>query len=118
MGPSDSPREVTAAAQQRAASHFAQNTIDELFEFSPDAIVIADTTGVIRDANSRTAEMFGYTAKELIGQIRGDCHFVLYRGDVLSGRVIQGTPYDLQDEFAYRRRQQLLSCATNRGQFN
>jgi formate hydrogenlyase transcriptional activator len=67
MGSSDSP-EVAAAAQGRAASRFAPDTIVKLFEFSPDAIVITDGTGVVRDVNPRTAEMFGYAAQELIGQ--------------------------------------------------
>jgi len=68
MGSSDSPREVATAFEQRAASRFAQNLIGKFFEFSPDAIVITDGQGVIRDANRRTAEMFGYPPEELTGQ--------------------------------------------------
>src|SRR6185437_13049226 len=67
MGPSDSPPEIGAAAQQRAALRFAQNTTDKLFEFSPDAIIITDSQGLIRDVNPRTVEMFGYSPEELIG---------------------------------------------------
>ena len=41
--------------------------IEQLFDFSPDAILITDNRGVIRDANPRTGEMFGYSPEELIG---------------------------------------------------
>lgn len=67
MGPSDSP-EVAASAQERTPSRFAQSTVDKLFEFSPDAIVLTDEAGVVRDANPRTLEMFGYAPEELIGK--------------------------------------------------
>ena len=67
MGPSDSP-EVAAWGQQRVTARFAQSTIDKLFEFSPDAIVLTDGVGVMRDANPRTLEMFGYRLEELVGQ--------------------------------------------------
>ena len=68
MGLSDSPPEVAKGAQERAPIRFAQNTTDKLFEFAPDAIIITDSQGVIRDANARSAEMFGYALAELIGQ--------------------------------------------------
>jgi PAS domain S-box-containing protein len=47
---------------------FAQSTIERLFEFSPDAILIADGEGVMRAANPRAEELFGYSSQELIGQ--------------------------------------------------
>jgi PAS domain S-box-containing protein len=47
---------------------FAQSTIERLFEFSPDAILIADGAGVMRAANPRAEELFGYSSQELIGQ--------------------------------------------------
>jgi formate hydrogenlyase transcriptional activator len=67
MCPSDSPGRVTDT-ERRIELGFAQNTIERLFEFSPDAIVVTDGDGVIRDANPRTEELFGYAAEELIGQ--------------------------------------------------
>ena len=67
MRPSDSPGRDTAAEQCKEPG-FAQNTIERLFEFSPDAIVVADERGVMRAANPRTEELFGYSARELIGQ--------------------------------------------------
>jgi formate hydrogenlyase transcriptional activator len=67
MGFSDSPGQH-AAAQEHVQPGFAQSTIERLFEFSPDAILIADGDGVMRAANPRTEELFGYSSQELIGQ--------------------------------------------------
>ena len=67
MCPSDSPGQHTAA-QERMRPVFAQDTIERLFEFSPDAILISDSRGVVRAANPRTEELFGYSSHELIGQ--------------------------------------------------
>ena len=67
MCPSDSPGRATDT-EQRIELRFAQNTIDRLFEFSPDAILITDTDGVMRGVNPRAEELFGYTAEELIGR--------------------------------------------------
>ena len=66
MRPSDSPGRATAA-EERIARGFAHDTIERLFEFSPDAILVADGDGVIRAANPRAEELFGYTSAELIG---------------------------------------------------
>jgi PAS domain S-box-containing protein len=67
MGSSDSPGQH-AVAQEHVQPGFAQSTIERLFEFSPDAILIADGGGVMRAANPRTEELFGYSSQELIGQ--------------------------------------------------
>jgi PAS domain S-box-containing protein len=67
MCPSDSPRQGTAT-EKSAEPGFAQNTIERLFEFSPDAILVTDGDGVMRAANPRAEEMFGYSSHELIGQ--------------------------------------------------
>ena len=56
------------AAEERTEPGFAQNTIEHLFEFSPDAILVTDGEGVMRAANPRTEELFGYSSRELIGQ--------------------------------------------------
>ena len=40
----------------------------DLFEFSPDAIVITDQEGIIVQANQQVAEVFGWTSSELLGQ--------------------------------------------------
>ncbi len=67
MGPSDSPGQ-DAAATKNVEPKFAQNTIERLFEFSPDAILVTDADGVMRAANPRAEELFGYSAQELIGK--------------------------------------------------
>ncbi len=41
--------------------------MDNLFEISPDAILVTDATGMIRDANPQATEHFGYTHEELVG---------------------------------------------------
>ena len=39
-----------------------------LFEFSPDAILVCDSEGRIREANARVDSLFGYCREELLGQ--------------------------------------------------
>jgi formate hydrogenlyase transcriptional activator len=41
--------------------------LQDLFELSPDGILISDAEGVIREANLRASDLFGYTQDELIG---------------------------------------------------
>ncbi len=41
---------------------------ESLFELSPDVILVTDSDGVIRAANSRSAELFGYTQEEFLGK--------------------------------------------------
>src|ERR1700736_2142265 len=42
-------------------------TLTVLFQFAPDAIIIVDESGCIVRVNDQAKVMFGYTAKELIG---------------------------------------------------
>jgi len=67
MALSESPGQ-RVGAQERARPGFAHDTIERLFEFSPDAIVVSDGNGVMRAANPRAEELFGYASEELIGQ--------------------------------------------------
>ncbi|HEV2326635.1 MAG TPA: sigma 54-interacting transcriptional regulator [Terracidiphilus sp.] len=53
------------ARQHRA--EFARLALENHFAISPDAILVSDATGVIREANPRAIEMFGYTRSELMG---------------------------------------------------
>ena len=46
----------------------AQPTWENLFDVSPDAILVTDRQGVIRGANPRATELFGYSPAELVGQ--------------------------------------------------
>jgi PAS domain S-box-containing protein len=55
----------SAAAEierQRSAQRF-----HDLFEFSPDAIVMTDRSGTVRLANRKAETMFGWSREELIG---------------------------------------------------
>ena len=51
-----------------AEETFAFPAIQQLFEFSPDAILITDAQGNLRAANHQAEAMFGYGPGELIGQ--------------------------------------------------
>ncbi|MGB6688004.1 MAG: PAS domain S-box protein, partial [Terracidiphilus sp.] len=66
MRPSDSPEQDAATVKGRA--EFARFAVENLFEISPDAFLITDPEGVIRGANPRAAELFGYTQAELLGR--------------------------------------------------
>jgi formate hydrogenlyase transcriptional activator len=68
MHPSDFPRQDAPHASEDHPTGFAQATIEHLFEFSPDGILVTDGQGIIREANPRIAELFGYGREELIGQ--------------------------------------------------
>ena len=65
---SDSPEEDTAATAGTKRAEFAQFALENLFDFSPDAIVVTDATGIIRAANPRASELFGHTRDELTGK--------------------------------------------------
>ena len=67
MRPSDSPEQDAAAAAGTKRAEFAKFALENLFDLSPDAIVVTDDRGVIRAANPRSAELFSYTPEELIG---------------------------------------------------
>jgi formate hydrogenlyase transcriptional activator len=67
MHPSDSPEKAAAAEPARWA-RLAQSALENLFEVSPDAILVTDAEGIIRGANPRATELFGYTPAELHGQ--------------------------------------------------
>ncbi|MGA7109444.1 MAG: sigma 54-interacting transcriptional regulator [Terracidiphilus sp.] len=68
MGPSDSPETDATTATRRQPVEFAPSALENLFDVSPDAIFLTDGAGVIRSANPRAAELFGYTQAELLGQ--------------------------------------------------
>jgi PAS domain S-box-containing protein len=68
MRPSDSPELAAAATPAHHQAELAQSALENLFEVSPDAIFVTDAQGVIRGANPRAAELFGYTQAELFGQ--------------------------------------------------
>jgi PAS domain S-box-containing protein len=68
MLPSDSPETAAAAPALPDWAALAQSAVENLFEVSPDAIFVTDEDGIIRAANPRAAELFGYTQAEFEGQ--------------------------------------------------
>ena len=60
MRPSDSPEQDALAETRQARAEFARIAIENHFAISPDAIFVTDASGVIREANPRAAELFGY----------------------------------------------------------
>ena len=64
---SDSTRFDESTSPGLAQAEFAQFASENLFHLSPDGILVADAHGIIRAANLRTAELFGYAPDELIG---------------------------------------------------
>ena len=66
MGAID-PHEIDAdTTPEQAPAILASLAFDSLFSLSPDAILITDAQGVVRSANPRAAELFGYLRTELI----------------------------------------------------
>jgi len=64
---SDSPEQDAPTARTPRAE-FAQFALENLFDISPDAILVTDSSGAIRAANPRASELFGYTSAELTGK--------------------------------------------------
>jgi PAS domain S-box-containing protein len=67
LGPSGSPQIDAAALARQGRAEFARIAIENHFTISPDAIFVIDGTGVIREANPRAVQLFGYLRSELIG---------------------------------------------------
>src|ERR1035437_8953682 len=67
MSPLDPPEFDGLASPEDAQAIFAQFASETLFNLSPDAILVTDSKGIIRAANPRTAELFGYSLDELMG---------------------------------------------------
>jgi formate hydrogenlyase transcriptional activator len=64
---SDSPETGAAAVARQYRAELARLALENHFAISPDAIFVSDAEGVIREANPRAAEMFGYTRDEFAG---------------------------------------------------
>ncbi len=63
----DSPGMDAPVARLQDRAEFSHSALENLFEFSPDAIFVADSTGEIRAANVRAEELFGYSINEFVG---------------------------------------------------
>src|SRR3984893_7734399 len=55
-------------APQKLQSAQEQALFQQLFEFSPDAIVVTDSEGRITNTNLQVQRAFGYTREELVGK--------------------------------------------------
>ena len=60
--------DVTVNARAAAALRESQARFSDLFEFSPDGLVLCDGAGVIQLTNGEASRMFGYDSSELIGR--------------------------------------------------
>src|SRR5271156_4582364 len=61
-------RSVSDKAPLSASSAQIEGLFEKLFEFSPDAVFVADQTGTIVRANDQAERLFGYERRDLIGQ--------------------------------------------------
>ena len=77
---SDSPEQDAVAAAGAKRAEFAQFALENLFDITPDAILVTDSTGTIRAANPRSSELFGHTQAELIGKVIEDLVPERFRG--------------------------------------
>jgi len=63
---------ITRDATDRRSAEEALRRSEEharmLFEFSPDAVLVCDPEGRVREANARVETLFGYQREELLGQ--------------------------------------------------
>jgi formate hydrogenlyase transcriptional activator len=67
MRASDSPGGDAPTPPERDKAAITHVALENLFEFSPDAIFVTDADGIIRDANPRASELFGYAPGEFVG---------------------------------------------------
>jgi formate hydrogenlyase transcriptional activator len=59
---------MNGALPKKAEPTHTQTLFGKLFEFSPDAIVVTDSEGRIKETNVQVERFFGYTRAELLGQ--------------------------------------------------
>ncbi|KAA6459695.1 PAS domain S-box protein [Acidobacteria bacterium AB60] len=67
MPPSDFPDSEAARSPAKLAEA-VHPAWENLFDISPDAILVTDPQGIIRGANPRASELFGYPPAELLGK--------------------------------------------------
>jgi formate hydrogenlyase transcriptional activator len=68
MRSSDSPGwDASAEPENKGHAVTTQFALENLFEFSPDAIFVTDAGGAILNANPRATELFGYRRVEFAG---------------------------------------------------
>jgi protein-histidine pros-kinase len=62
------PEQPAPANQTETAFQLSQEMFTQLFEYAPDALVLANAAGEIIAVNSQTERLFGYARQELWGQ--------------------------------------------------
>jgi formate hydrogenlyase transcriptional activator len=67
MRNSDSPGWDASPGPEQDETDITHVALENLFEFSPDAIFVTDGEGIVRDANPRASELFGYAPGEFSG---------------------------------------------------
>ena len=55
-------------AQQKTQPLHARVLFEQLFEFSPDSVIVADSEGRITNVNAQVCQIFGYSREELVGK--------------------------------------------------
>ena len=61
-------RDISSRKANDAAFRRSEERLRSLFEFSPDAIVVTDSQGLIEEVNAQTENLFGYSRGEIFGQ--------------------------------------------------
>jgi formate hydrogenlyase transcriptional activator len=61
-------RDDTKRRNAEEALRNSEENARTLFEFSPDAVLVCNVEGRIREANARVESLFGYRREELVGQ--------------------------------------------------
>ena len=61
-------RDETARRDAKEALQRSEEHARMLFDLSPDAVLVCDAQGGIREANARVEALFGYKREELLGQ--------------------------------------------------
>jgi formate hydrogenlyase transcriptional activator len=61
-------RDATERKNTEEALRHSEEHARMLFEFSPDAVLVCDSGGLIREINARVETLFGYKRGELLGQ--------------------------------------------------
>jgi PAS domain S-box-containing protein len=59
---------MSGQAPDRSAALDSERLFEKLFEFSPDAVLVADKNGIILQANAQAERLFGYERPELTGK--------------------------------------------------
>lgn len=63
-----SHQNITAMKRTQRRAEASQRQFRDLFEFAPDAMVMADRNGSVRLVNRQLEQLFGWTREELIGR--------------------------------------------------